>query len=84
MRRAQQVVDVGERGLAERAQCLALDHQHILPHHFLDLGAADLELAIRGLVRAKRKQRRMVIGWRGGGRNGGVHRHSDEVVFWQL
>ncbi len=70
VRRAQQMIDVGERGLAERAQRLVADHQHVLAHHLLDLHAADIELAIGRLVGAERKQRRVMVGGRGSGVRG--------------
>ena len=63
VRRPQQVVDVGEGRLRERAQRLALDHEHILAHHLLDLDAADIELAVGRLVRAERKQWGVFVGW---------------------
>src|SRR4029079_7384679 len=71
--RPQQVVDIGERSLAKRAQSLMLDHEHILAHHFFDPDAADIELAIRRLIRPERKQWRVVIGGRGVGRARRVH-----------
>ena len=73
VRRAQQVIDVGEGGLGQRAQGLAGYHQHVLAHHLLDRDAADIELAIGGLVGAERKQRRVVVRGDGGGCDGGVH-----------
>ena len=36
MRRPQQMIDVGERGLRERAQRFARDHHDILAHDLLD------------------------------------------------
>ena len=74
MRRAQQMIDVGEGGLGQRAQRLVRDHQHVLAHHLLDRDAADVELAIGRLVGAERKQRRVVVRGDGGGwGDGGVH-----------
>jgi hypothetical protein len=55
------MIDVNEGGLTERAQRLALDDQHIPAHHFLDLDAADIELAIGRLVRSERKQRCVLV-----------------------
>ena len=74
------MIDVGERGLAERAQRLVADHQHVLAHYLFDLDAGDIELAIRRLVRTERKQRRVVIGRDGGRRDGGVHGFDP---YWQ-
>src|SRR6185437_3050623 len=67
------MIDVGERGLAERTQRLVADHQHVLAHHLLDRDAADIEFSVRGFVRPERKQRRVVIRRRGGRRYGDVH-----------
>src|SRR5476649_2272694 len=67
VRRAQQMIDVGEGGLGQRAQSLMADHQHVLAHHLLKRDAADLELAIGRLVGAEREQRCVVVGRRGGG-----------------
>ena len=74
VRRAQQMIDVGEGGLGERAQRLVADHQHVLAHHLFDAHAADVELAVGRLVRPERKQRRVVVRGDGGGwGEGGVH-----------
>jgi hypothetical protein len=70
--RPQQVIDVGEGCLGQRAHRLALNHQHVLAHDLLDLDAADLELAVGRLVGPEREQRRVMVGGQGGG-DGGVH-----------
>ena len=46
MARPKQVVDVHERGLSERADRLALDHQNLPAHHGLDAHALRSDLAI--------------------------------------
>jgi hypothetical protein len=61
------MIDVHEGGLGERAQRLALDHQHVLAHHLFDAHPGDFELAVRRLVRPEWKQGRMVVGRDGGG-----------------
>src|SRR5262249_61615730 len=74
MRRPQQMIDIREGGLAERAQCLALDYQHVLAHDFLDSGAANVEFPVWCPVRTEWEQRRMFVGRNDIG--GGVVRKS--------
>src|SRR5262249_58539831 len=71
MRRPQQMIDIREGGLAERAQCLALDYQHVLAHDFLDSDAANVEFPVWCPVRTEWEQRRMFVGRNDIG--GGVH-----------
>ena len=56
MRRAQKMIDVGEGGLRQRAQRLALDHQHVAAHDFFDAHALVGELAVGRLVGAEREE----------------------------
>jgi len=56
MRRSEQMIDICESSLAERTQCFALDHKHILAHDLLDLHAANIELAIRCFIRTEGEQ----------------------------
>ena len=81
VRGAQQMIDVDESGLGQRAQRLRRDHQHVLAHDLLDLDAAGLDLAIRRGVLAQRKQGRVVVGRDGGMATGAfmgapMQRHS--------
>ncbi len=46
MSRPQQVVDVGEGGLGERTQCLAGNHDDLLPHDLLHPHAVERNLAV--------------------------------------
>ena len=71
MRWPQQVVDIGEGGLAERAQYLTLDHEHVLAHDLFDFDTAHIEFPVGCLVRPERKQRRVFVGRDDVG--GGVH-----------
>ena len=80
MRGSQQMIDVGEGGLRQRAQRLARHHQHLLAHRALDAdaqGAAGRtingELAVGRFVLAERKQRGVLIGGRRVSGEGGVH-----------
>ena len=76
MRGPQQMIDVDERRLGERAQRLALDHQHVAAHDLLDPHAAlaaPIDLAVGRGVLAEREQRRVLVGRDGVGREGGVH-----------
>ena len=75
MRGPQQMVDVDERGFGERPHRLARDHQHLAAHDRLDPHAAvpPDDLPVGGGVLAERKQRRVLVGREGMGREGGVH-----------
>ncbi len=73
MRRAQQVIDVGERGLRERPHRLMRDDQHLPPEDGLDAHAVRGELAVGGGVLAEREQRGVAVGRERMGREGGVH-----------
>jgi len=72
MRRAQQVVDVGKGRLRQRPHRLVAHHHHLAAHDGLDPHALERDLAIRRLVGAERKQRRMAVGGQRGC-HGGVH-----------
>ena len=72
MRRPQQVVDVGEGGLGQRPQALALDHQHVPAHDLFRAHPADIELAVFSLIGPEREQGRVGVG-RKRGFGGGVH-----------
>src|SRR5262249_60054931 len=76
MRRPQQMIDIREGGLAERAQCLALDYQHVPAHDFLDSDAANVEFPVWCPVRTEWEQRRMFVGRNdiGGGVHGKIRR----------
>ena len=76
MRRAQQMIDVGERGLRERAHRLMRDDQHFTAEDGFDAHALGGELAIGGGVLAEREQRRVAVGRERMGREGGVHGYS--------
>ena len=76
MPRPQIMIDVAERGLAERPQRLARHHQHLLAEHLFDPHALGRDLLVGRGVRAKRKQRRVLVGrdWFWVGKGGGsVH-----------
>ena len=72
MRRAQQMIDVDERGLRQRAHRLVRDDDDVLAHHFLDPHALAGDFPIRRGVLAERKQRRVLVGRDRGG-DGDVH-----------
>ena len=61
MRRAQQMIDVVERGLRQRAQGFARHHQHVFAHDALDAHAVGCDFPVRRIVLAERKQRRVLI-----------------------
>ena len=74
--RAEIMVDVAERGLAKRPQCLARHHQHVVAQHLLDPHAFGRDLLVRRCVGAQRKQRRVLVRRDGlgiGKSGGGVH-----------
>ena len=73
MRGAQQMIDVGERGLRQRAERLARHHQHLLAHDASRRARRRRDLAVGRRVLAERKQRRVLIGGRRVGGEGGVH-----------
>jgi hypothetical protein len=77
MRRAEQMIDVAERGLRERAQRLARHHHYVFAEDALDAHAEVCailgDLAIGRVVLAERKQRRVFIRRRRMGADGGVH-----------
>ena len=73
MRRAEQMIDVGERRLRQRTKRLARHHQHLLAQHALDPHALGGDLAVRRRVLAKREQRRVLIRRRRMGGEGSVH-----------
>ena len=81
VRRAQQMIDVGEGGLGERAQRLVADHQHVFAHDLLDADAADVELAVGRLVGPEREQGRVVVRGDGGGWGKGAFMG---LLFWWL
>ena len=56
------MVDVGKRGLRERAQRLAGDDDDLLAHDRLHAHAVGGELAVGRCVGAERKQRRVTVG----------------------
>ena len=84
---AQIMIDVVEGFLRERAHGVGADHDHLLAQDVFNAHAAravrcaaairgrDVELAIGGFVRAKRKQRRVLVGGR---------RRCDGGVHWYL
>src|SRR5882762_6057910 len=76
MPRPQIVIDVAERGLAERPQRLARHHQHVLAEHLFHPHALGRDLLVGRLVLAERKQRRVLVGRNGfwiGESGGSVH-----------
>ena len=73
VRGPQQVIDVFEGGLGQGAQRLVLDHEHVLAHGLFHPYTADIELAVRRLIRPEREQGPVVIGRDGGRGDGGVH-----------
>src|SRR3977135_4442295 len=70
------MIDVAERGFAERPQRLARHYQHVPAQDLLDPHALGRDLLVRRGVLAERKQRRVLVGrnggWIGDG-GGGVH-----------
>ena len=72
MRGAQQMIDVGERGLRQRAERLARHDQHLLAHDALDAHAVG-DFAVGRWVLAEGEERGVLVGgcWVGG--EGGVH-----------
>jgi len=82
MRRAQQMIDVGERRFGECAQSLARHHQHVLAQHALDAHAAGCDFPIGRIVLAERKQRRVLIRRRRMGGYRGVHGGNPNVRDW--
>ena len=84
MRRAQQMIDVGERRLSQRAERLARHHQHVFAQHALDPHALGGDLAVGRLILAEREQRRVLIRRGRMGGEGGVHAampFRDQVAF---
>ncbi len=73
MRGPQQMIDVDEGGLGERAQRLARHDQHVVAHDFFDAHAVGGELAVGRVVRAEREQRACACRGDGGRGDGGVH-----------
>ncbi len=73
VRRPQQMIDVGEGGLGQRAQRLGRDHQHVAAHDFFHAHAGGAELSVRRLVRPEREERGVGVGRRDRGCDGGVH-----------
>ncbi len=73
MRGAEQMIDVGERRLRQRAERVAGHHQYFFAQHELDPHALGGDLAVRRLILAKREQRRVLVGRRRMGGKGGVH-----------
>jgi len=78
MRGPQQMIDVVERGLAQRPHRLVRDDQHLAAEDFFDAhagvgDAGHVELAVGGGVGAEREERRVAIGREGVGGERGVH-----------
>ena len=80
MRGAQQVIDVGEGGLGQRAECFARDDQHVFAHDALDLHAVS-DFAVGRRVLSKGEERGVLVGGRWVGGEGGVHRGSDGYKY---
>jgi hypothetical protein len=72
MRRAQEMIDVGEGGLRQRAQSLARHLQRLFAEHALETQAVS-DFPVRRIVLAEWKQRRVPIRRRRMGGDGGVH-----------
>ena len=64
----QQMIDIVEGGLGERAQRLALDHDHLPSHQLLDPDTVGADLAIGRGILAEGKQRGVPVGRDDGGR----------------
>src|SRR5262249_15390724 len=73
----QQMIDVGERLLGERGQRYGLDREDVAAHGLLHLHSLGCDLAIRRVVLAERKQRRVLIAGQAlGGGDFGVDGHG--------
>ena len=73
MRGAQQMIDVGEGLFCQCPHRLARHHQHFFAQDALDAHAFGRDLAVRRLILAERKQRRVLVGRNGMGGEGRVH-----------
>ena len=73
MRRPQQMIDVGERGLDQRPHRLVRDDQHFAPEDGLDAHALAGDLAIGGGVLPEREQRGVLVRRERVGGERGVH-----------
>jgi len=77
MRRAQQMIDVVERGLRQRAQGFARHHHDVFAHDSFDahaqICAVRCDFPVRRVVLADRKQRRVLIWRRRMSADGDVH-----------
>ena len=80
MCRPQKMIDIGERRLRQRPQRLARHHQNLFAHHALDPHALGGDFAVGRLILAERKQRRVLIGRRRVGSEGGVHGRTCKCI----
>ena len=78
MRGAQQMRDIGESGFRQHAQRLARHHQDVFAHDPLGPQALRGDLAVGRRVLAEREQRRVLVGGRRVGGEGGVHGRPSE------
>src|SRR5258708_10373019 len=77
---AQEMIDVGECGLAQCPHRLMRDDQHLLAHDRFDPHALRGDLAVCRGVLAQGEERRVTVRRKGVGRQGRVHVKS--MRFW--
>ncbi len=81
MRRAKEMIDIGEGRFRERPHRLALHHQHLFAQDFFDAQAFGRDFSVRRRVLAERKQRGVLIRRRRMGGERGVHGDGCGVLY---